>query len=406
MSIFKKKKDFGQQSVLTDHYVPASLPTEGYSLENFITSDYPMNSVETIEAAYHGVEAQLESVIATCDHHSSGNECDSYIDAAMGHIIATHEAAIPNNENQITRIQSAREMRKAALDRKIIPLQEKVDKLRAEIEPLESLHAQFQLTVGSKSVSLGLLITVLAMVVDAAVNFSFLQGILLSNAALLWITVACMSVMSDGSMFALGTFLSRRKEQFTSKPMFWTICIGMGIMFLLSVVTSVMIRWGSMDATYGTINAAGEFVGKASYSLAEYGVTLLTAFVTTATGLLSFAFSLDENEHLVTVREHKREELEQCIAEMEPLLNERALLENAPDPKVWDALKRQAAEKRISALPTELKLHCRKMMAVRVADPDFSERMADSAEKLMAEEAVSSIPAVHTTNTISFNKAC
>ena len=64
-------------------------------------------------------------------------------------------------------------------------------------------------------------------------------------------------------------------------------------MFILSVIASVAIRFGSMDATFGTVNAAGEYVGKTSYNLAEYGVTLVTAFLTTATGILSFAFSLD-----------------------------------------------------------------------------------------------------------------
>ncbi len=406
MSLFRKKKDLGQQSVLTDQYVPASLPTEGLSLENFITGDYPMNSVEAVEGAFRGVEILLDGIIETCDHHSSGTECDCYIDAAMGQIIASHEAAVANDENQIVRIRSAREMRKAAIERKILPLKEKVQKLKAEIEPLEDLRAQFQLTIGNKSISIGLLVTALAMVVDAAVNFSFLQGILLSNAALLWITVICMSVMSDGSMWALGTFLSRRKEKFTSKAMFWAICICMGLMFLLSVVTSVMIRWGSMDATYGTINAAGEFVGKESYSLAEYGVTLLTAFVTTATGLLSFAFSVDENAFLVTLRENKKKELANCIAEMEPLLNERELLENAPDPEAWDAQKRRAAEMRIKTLPAELKLHCRKMMAIRVTDPDFTERMAESGERLMAEDGAPELSSVQNTNTLSLNKAC
>ena len=49
MSIFKKKKS-GDYSVLTDNYVPASLPTCGLGLENFVTADYPMNKSEIVEA--------------------------------------------------------------------------------------------------------------------------------------------------------------------------------------------------------------------------------------------------------------------------------------------------------------------------------------------------------------------
>lgn len=43
--IFKKKGDY---SVLTDNYVPASLPTYGQGLENFVTADYPMNNPENV----------------------------------------------------------------------------------------------------------------------------------------------------------------------------------------------------------------------------------------------------------------------------------------------------------------------------------------------------------------------
>lgn len=401
MSIFNKKKS-GDYSVLTDNYVPASLPTCGLGLENFVTADYPMNKSEIVEAGYHDAEAHLDGVISTCDHHSAGSECDHYIDAETEHCLALHEAAVANNENQIVRIRSAREMRKATLERKISPLKEKIAKLQKEIEPLESLRSQFQFHIGRFAVSIGLPITIVAMIVDAAVNYSFLQTVLLSNATLLMITVICMSVMSDGSMWALGTFLSHRGEKFTSKPLFWTICVGLASMFILSVVASVMVRWGSMDATYGTINAAGEFVGKESYSLAEYGVTLITAFVTTATGLLSFAFSLDENAFLVSIRERKKKEQVKCLAELEPLLNELALLENAPDPKEWDERKRAAAEHQIEANRLGLKLHCRKQMTVRVNDPDFTERMAESGEALLTGVSPADISAMPTT--IALNK--
>lgn len=401
MSIFRKKKS-GDYSVLTDNYVPASLPSPGYGLHNFVPAAYPMNNAETVEACYAEAEEYLNGVIATCDHHSAGSECDHYIDARTEHTIALHEGTIANNENQIIRIRAAHAMRKDALKRKISPLEDKIAKLQSEIEPLENLRSQFQIHIGHFAISVGLPITLLSMIVDAVVNYSFLQSVLLSNAALLMITVICMSVMSDGSMWALGTFLSHKEEKFTSKPLFWTICIGLAGMFLLSVITSVMVRWGSMDATYGTINAAGEFVGKASYSLAEYGVTLTTAFVTTATGLLSFAFSLDEKAFLVSIRENKKKELAKCRTELDPLLNELILLENAPDPQEWDNRKRAAAKHQIEASRLGLKLHCRKLMTVRVNNPDFTECMAKSGEALL-RETVGTANSQKTT-TITLNK--
>lgn len=405
MSIFKKKDKGSQYNVLTDKYVPAPLPTYGYRLENFVTSEYSMNKPDVIEETYHDAEAKFDGVIATCDRHSSGSECDPNVDVELKHIIAAYEAEIADHENQITRIRSAREMRKAALERTIAPLKKESETLKAEIEPLEGLRSQFRIHVGRHAISIGLPITVIAMIVDAIVNYSYLQTVLLSNAYLLMITVICMSVMSDGSMWALGTFLSHKGEKFTSKPLYYTICVSLLTMFLLSVVASVMIRWGSMDATYGTINAAGEFVGKDSYSLAEYGVTLITAFVTTATGILSFAFSLDENAFLVSLRERKKKELAQYTAELDPLLNELALLEKSPDPQERDDRKRAAAEHQIEATRPGLKLHCRKLMAARVNDPNFTEKMSASGEKLVAD-ASSVIASDLPVSTISLNKVC
>ena len=115
---------------------------------------------------------------------------------------------------------------------------------------------------------------------------------------------------------------------------------------------------------------------------------------------LSFAFSLDENAFLVSIRERKKKELARCLAEIDPLLNERALLENAPDPKEWDERKRAAAERQIEATRLGLKLHCRKLMAEGVNDPDFTERMTESGEALLRKGTSSDISKMPATTII------
>lgn len=397
MKSFKKK--WGAQSnVLTDHYVPARLPTYGQQLETFVPSSYSMNQETVITSSYRAAEAELDHIIRTCDKHSAGSECDAYIDAQLVHATALHESEVADHENQIIRIQAARTRRKAALEREILPLQARAEKLAAEIAPLEDLRAQFQLHVGRRAFSVGLPITIAAMAIDAVVNFSFLQNILLSNAALLAITVICMSIMSDLSMWAMGTYLSRQGESFTSKPLFWAVTASLAGMFLLSTVTSILVRFGSMEVTFGSINATGEFVGKDAYTMAETGITLITAFLTTATGLLSFAFSLDKNAFLISLRERKRSELRDFVKKLEALHNELALLENAPDPWTLDLQKRAAAERQLEALRTGLKLHCRKMMVTLLSDPNFTEKMEISAEELIHATAgsVSHHPAAST----------
>lgn len=384
MMWFNKKQIKGNQyNVIEEHYVPAQLPTYGMGLETYVTSDYIMEHRNTLENIYHETEEKLKAVVAVTDRHSMGTEGDHYVDNLMEHIWAAHTASIAEHEKQVVRIKNASSMRMEYLDNKIQNLKQQKEKLENEIAPLQELHSHFQLHFGSKSISIGLIVTVLAMFIDAFVNYSFLQTILLSDAYLLAITVACMSIMSDGSMWALGTLICLRHEKITVKPLFWFVCIGLFGMFLLSVAASVMIRIGSMDITYGTINMAGEFVGKNTFSLAEYGVTLVTAFVTTATGILSFAFSLDDNTFRISVREKKNEELIQCEAELDVMINEKKLLENAPNPAERDALKRAAAERHIEALHKGLKLHLRKMMTERIADADFTEKMAASGNEVV-----------------------
>lgn len=387
MSIFDRIKRRGarrQGRALADDYTPAVLPSYGQELETFVTGEYSANQQEFLIASYKHAEAALDDVAATCDEHSTGSECDHYVESEISRVRAQHRCEVAEHEAQGQRILNARETRRKALEKDIGLLEKREGELTAAIEPLKDLRAQFQLRLGRRTLSLGALVTVAAMAVDAVVNYSFLQGILLSNAVLLAITVVCLSIMSDGSMWALGTFLSRRKENFLAKPMFWSICALLLAAFLLSVVTSVMIRYGSMDATYGTVNSAGEFVGKESYSLAEYGVTMATAFLTTVTGILSFAFSLDENSPAVARRERMRDELvllRRVLAERKAELSQ---LESAPDPMERDRKKRAAAEESIEYLRTGLKLHLRKQMTLRRKDAGFTERMADSGVRLMA----------------------
>lgn len=381
MSRFRRKK--GSYKMISDHYVPAALPTCGESLENYVTSEYSVTNPSVIKKIYDDTETTFQRVIDTCDHHCDGTECDHYIDNEISHLQGGLQAEIADHKNQITRIRSAMKMRKAALTKRITSLTECMAQLKTEIEPLENLRAQFQLHIGSHAISLGLPITILAMIVDAAVNYNFLESILLSDRYLLWITVICMSIMSDFSMWALGTFISHRAENFTYRILYRGICVMLLGMFILSVIASVAIRFGSMDATFGTVNAAGEYVGKTSYSLAEYGVTLVTAFLTTATGILSFAFSLDKNAFAVSVRERKRKELMKCQEELEPLEKELALLENAPDPQERDDDKLVSARQQIETTRTGLKLLCRKMMSENIQEPGFTEKMAVSGEQLV-----------------------
>ena len=124
MSRFKRKK--GSYKMLSDHYVPAALPTCGESLENYVTSEYAVTDPSVIKKIYDDAKMAFQRVINTCDHHCAGTECDHYVDNAIGHLQGSLQAEIADHKNQITRIRSAMKMRKAALTQRITSLTEHV----------------------------------------------------------------------------------------------------------------------------------------------------------------------------------------------------------------------------------------------------------------------------------------
>lgn len=387
----KRNKQPSQGIVLTETYIPAPLPKYGAALDTYITGDYLLLSDAYIQERYQACEEALAPLIETSDRFSRGELSDAFIDGQIAHLEARHQEEAAAHELQGAQIKAALAVRKGVIARRLSQLEEQRSRLQQELEPLQEVRAQFELRIGKSHIPLGLLVTMAAMIVDGLLNFSYLQGILLQSAFLLLICVVCLSVMSDGSMYVLGNLLSRRKERFMSKPLFWITTGGLAGMFLLSIAASVMIRFGSMDVTYGTINAAGGFVAKDSYSLAEWGVSLVTAFLTTATGLISLAFSVDENAHLAD----RRRELEASLAaleeEYEALSAERGAIEQAVDPMERDLVCRKAAEDSLRALRTGLKLHMRMLLAQHQQDATYTDAIGESAEVLLSPASAAAV---------------
>ena len=380
----KKKKEYS--SVLTETYVPRHLPRYGQSLDTFITGNYRLLDTKYIDGAYTDCEDKLTALVQTGDQHTSGEVCDAFVDGQMAHLEAMHQEDVAMHDLQIEHIRSGVEVRKGVVERRIAELDERRNELCKEIEPLRGLRTQFQLKLGPLTLSLGAIVTVLAMVVDALLNWSYLQGVLTQAGSLLWITVLCMSFMSDGSMFVVGNLISRKNEKFMSKWLYYTTVGGLIAMFLLSVIAGVMIRFGSMDVTYGTVNAAGEFVGKESYSMAEWGVSLVTAFLTTCTGLASLAFSVDHNAHLVARRKELESSLKKVNTEYAALVAEKDALDYAVDPAIRDLACRKAAEDNMQALGVGLKHHVRKLLALHQKDADYTDSMGASAKAILPQQ--------------------
>ena len=77
----------------------------------------------------------------------------------------------------------------------------------------------------------------------------------------------------------------------------------------------------------------------------------------------------------------------------------------------WYYRKLEAADVQIKALQLGLKLHIRKLFALHVGDPDFSEKMAQSSAELLKatpREVIDALNAnpIYAARTMSLNKAC
>lgn len=383
--MFKKKKET-MGFVLEENYVPASLPKYGLNLDRYITGEYCLNSDSFIAGCYTACAEKLEELIQTSDSFTMGETFDAFLDGKIAHVESKHQYDVARHHLQTEHIKSAIAVRKNTLNQRKAILEKEIEKKRKVIEPLQDLNAQYELKLGKWHLQLGVIITLIAVVVDSLLNYSFLEGIILSDGFLLLVTVLGLSVLSDGSMFCLGTILSHRKEKYMSKGLYYTAVVGLSIMFLISAFACVFIKWGSMNVTYGTINAAGEFIGKETYSLAEYAATVATSAITSCTGLISLLFSVDENAHLVKQRRKLESSLRKDVLEYEPIVMELEALEHANDPGIYDKEKRIAAEANLEALKKGLKLYVRKLLALHQKDAAYTDFVSESARDLFKQE--------------------
>lgn len=383
--MFKKKKET-MGFVLEENYVPASLPKYGLNLDGYITGEYCLNSDSFIAGCYTACAEKLEELIQTSDSFTMGETFDAFLDGQIAHVESKHQYDVARHRLQTEHIKSAIAVRKNTLNQRKAILEKEIEKKRKVIEPLQDLNAQYELKLGKWHLQLGVIITLIAVVVDSLLNYSFLEGIILSDGFLLLVTVLGLSVLSDGSMFCLGTILSHRKEKYMSKGLYYTAVAGLSIMFLISAFACVFIKWGSMNVTYGTINAAGEFIGKETYSLAEYAATVATSAITSCTGLISLLFSVDENAHLVKQRRKLESSLRKDVLEYEPIVMELEALEHANDPGIYDKEKRIAAEANLEALKKGLKLYVRKLLALHQKDAAYTDFVSESARDLFKQE--------------------
>ena len=249
---FNKKNQGNYGSKNVEEYTPAYLPKnveDGHTdLSTFITSDYSLLNEKYMEECYKACENKLLPIIETSDNFTVGESLDAYIDAEMKVVENKYEEEVAMHELSGANIIKSRNVRAEELRQRIPKFHEKITETGSKVEKLKDKHAKHALRIGNRIIQLGLPVTLIAFAADFFVNTEFVQSILFSNINLLRILVVCLCLMSDATMFAVGTIMSQ-DEDGMPKWLRRTFCIVFVSLFAISVIGSIAIRVGSMSLT-------------------------------------------------------------------------------------------------------------------------------------------------------------
>lgn len=329
-------------------------------------------------------------MVQISDEYTSGGLCDPNASVIWECAKNKHDEEVAMHELSGKNILKARKVRIQELKERIPKLKDTIPKRQSKIEALSDKRAKYAIRIGSFMLQLGLPITALAFAADCFVNTGFVQSILYANVKMLMILVVCLGLMSDGTMYALGTLVSKKNDS-TSKGLYNVFLAVFVTLFLVSVLGSVAIRVGSMPLQYGSYNAQGVFVSKDTFTVAEYALAMISSLATAVTGVLSFFFSYDKEYYLekecIKLRAEQKRDEKLC----NQLEIELTSLEMAVDPMICDRERRRAAEANLEALRVGLMIHCRKLLALHQQDASYADAMTVSAKKLLENQE--SVPA-------------
>ena len=399
----KKQESFGSKNL--EEYTPAVLPKnveDGHTdLSTFIVGDYSLLNDAFIEEQYRKFEAEVSPVIQISDEYSSGGLCDPNAAVIWEFAKNKHDEEVAMHELSGKNILKARKVRIQELKERIPKLKDTIAKRQARIDALSDKRAKHAIRIGSFMLLLGLPITALAFAADCFVNTGFVQSILYANEKMLLILVICLGLMSDGTMYALGTLVSKKSVS-TSKGLYNVFLAVFVSLFLVSVLGSVAIRVGSMPLQYGSFNAQGAFVSKDTFTVAEYALAIISSLATAVTGALSFFFSYDKEYYLekecIKLKAEQKQDEKLC----NQLETELTSLEMAVDPMICDRERRKAAKANLEALRVGLMIHCRKLLALHQQDASYADAMTVSAKKILEDQET--VPA-EVDETIDINEA-
>ena len=292
--MFNKQKKNSTGYVVEENFTPAILSS--YSPETeYVPTDYRILNHSYKAKFYKSLEERLTPIISKMDKHNSGKELHGIVRSQVSHLRDDFNQDAALIQFQAERIINVKESRNCELENEKIRLSNERDQNLLEMQPLRNCKSQYEIKIMGYTIPTGLIVTIIAMLVDIISNYAFLQEIVTMGQPGFFVVLLSMAVMSDCSMAALGVLLSKTEHTYINQTIRKALICSLVFIFFLSAVAGPMIRFGSMDLQYGTFASDGNLIPKkGDYTLAEIGVTMITSFLTLATGILSFIFSYDK----------------------------------------------------------------------------------------------------------------
>lgn len=370
---FKKHEANAVGKVVTTDSVPAMLPTYGKAIPNFHPATYKLAEQSGLSEVYNRCTEQFDPLIETnIDKFSNGDEFDPFIEKQIEHETAFHKKEVAIHHEICEKIARAAKTRTFILQEYKNTLENEIDELHQKLEPLKEVRKQSSLKIGKIDISWGIIATMIFCLFDTIVNFDMIDPIVEGRLSMTIVLLIIMAIASDVSMAVFADCRNKEAEENDrDRKVISYACL---ILFALSIIASIVMRMGSLDLIY-----EGREIG-----IAQIAAAAIASIATAATGLLSFAFSLNKTG----AKAQLKKELETQLAAKEILLNntkaELSELEGFNPFELDDEL-RKAAEQNLNALRTNLKLHARKLMLDKKKNPGFCQSICENSKKLVAD---------------------
>lgn len=401
------KKTESYESQNKEIYTPRPLPKfaeKGHTdLSSFITQEYSLLDTTYLKQKFEDCQNFLNSLIHTSDPFTLGSTLDGFVDSQINFERNLFHKECVYHEISAANINKSRTVRRTELNDRVSTLNQEIAQTREELNELGSPKGKHVLRIGRFMLQLGLPVTIAALAADFYVNTYFVKSMLFSKPDLLNILVICLCMLSDISLYAVSTMLSKASSSSPDEKRIQKILVYIFIgFFMISVVGAITIRMGSMGLSFGSYDENGLWIPKTSFNMSEYSLTILSSLATALTGAVSFWASFDPGywkEKMVNELTEKLKAKETVYLE---LRSELLALTEATDPLETDLERRKAAEENLKALSIGLKAHVRKLLAIQQEDAAFTAAMGHSTSELIENSKFNDSPSK---NLIPFSTA-